>query len=1422
MPFCVFLISVAWSVASSIICFAFALASVYISFASFSAILPFSLISARIRLPDFGANNKPRKAQSGAEHTPPHTARTLHIQNGGLDVATVELILDSGPLCEDAVLCGSVVLEPGARYDASDVCPGAGRPIRVESDAPVAAVSSQSDGHRINSEAGSSTESGARVLAGPLWVDPIYFTATALEVANTSPDTEATVRAEFLNAAGETQFSKEIALCPLAAGTIALPIIRERFRWLTTGTLRVESLSVAGAPGPNILGTIHLTTGDADWGEGTSYSLLPPLSSDTASPIGVAWAGKDLYVTGYTSELAVANLERGAGWTDVALLLLDANGVTNSICMRLLPGDVRYIDLEMQGSISPGWVGSALAVPTRWNHEAPAGDARFGIGVVSVIRKGTRLPEDVPGDETAAVLGARLPSLTADLEAAAAGACGAGSSEPPAAVARKPGTAYMPVLRDQGALGGVCDAAIHIRNPGSVAVQGVVTLFGENGSDCAALIGVECTGLLAPGAEWLLGFESIPAEARSGAVIAFRDASVAEIGGPSSDSRGVAAAVCEQLRAGDCTAWRQLSVALDGGAFIGIPVAAGVAGPLEVEVIRECPDWIVPGLTDEASYGAVSDVGYQRGGQFLLSSPDVTASMLELNALIYVQNAGPFPASVSLALKESGDCLRWRTCGGIEVPAGGMSAFDVNDCIGPNFHGSVTISATGPIAAVIDKTGPITSTDEFGLITYPALSSREPFDQDGDGDVSSADVAIVEAALGSRVGDAGWDARRDVVVDGVISANDATGVALHRCGADTPPAPIEAPPPADSAAFAPLLNITAGGTTCDPTLIAQNLGRAAKFALLLFEDGGQDCVPPHSVHCSGLVAPGHPWHFGAIPATARSAMLFAVDARPLSAFGITRAGDPTAADALCESLRTLAVGDCGQFRAFLGAWRTGQAYDGLPFGHFLTPAVTLDVRRSCDDGKSEEAYQAIGSSSLGAANPDAGGYVTRLGMVLGDAIEFDAVLALQNTGPETASVALEMRVQDDCSRTIACPEISIPVGAVALVQPCTRPHFWGSATITSSQPLAVVADTSRGNFGLMTLNGIPQVASSGARLSGAQPRYGLEAYSPVRFHDDAGWDHAVQVTNVDTVNDALVLVEYREGNGAVGIQFVDRLCPAGAQTFFSPVIDASGPDRPGSVHVRSLPHPGRPAVPIMAESFAVRYSNAGRSDPVAMVQLPFTPRGGAAGQYRERSDGAAIVGLPGIDLAAGAHRLEVSNYVLDPGTTRVSVAVVDSNSVVALRCIELGPAQSQSIDLGELGLDPNFKGAAVISATSWTHKLPDSPGDRAIVGIGAALVRGLPGDLSSDEMSVSVGYPLNSVPAGFVWEPPSCPDLPTPTATPTRPQGTPATATPTGTIPPTRDPRTEIPETPAIGTPTQGPSPEPGGRLFLPFAEKVG
>ena len=115
---------------------------------------------------------------------------------------------------------------------------------------------------------------------------------------------------------------------------------------------------------------------------------------------------KDLDGSGVTSETAIMNLVAKPGFTDFAIYIYDQNGLLDFICEKLHSRQVEYIDLQTWGYVNNGFKGSAVISATFWEHDVFDPDGKFvrnlvGLGAVMVERTGTRLGEDIPGDEAA-------------------------------------------------------------------------------------------------------------------------------------------------------------------------------------------------------------------------------------------------------------------------------------------------------------------------------------------------------------------------------------------------------------------------------------------------------------------------------------------------------------------------------------------------------------------------------------------------------------------------------------------------------------------------------------------------------------------------------------------------------------------------------------------------------------------------------------------------------------------------------------------------------------------------------------------------------------------------------------------------------------------------------------------------------------
>jgi len=106
------------------------------------------------------------------------------------------------------------------------------------------------------------------------------------------------------------------------------------------------------------------------------------------------------------------------GFTDFAIYIYDQNGLLDFVCEKLFDRQVEYIDLQTWGYVSNGFKGSAVISATFWEHDVFDPDGKFvrnlvGLGAVMVERTGTRLGEDIPGDEAAGDRG--IPFAAAEL-----------------------------------------------------------------------------------------------------------------------------------------------------------------------------------------------------------------------------------------------------------------------------------------------------------------------------------------------------------------------------------------------------------------------------------------------------------------------------------------------------------------------------------------------------------------------------------------------------------------------------------------------------------------------------------------------------------------------------------------------------------------------------------------------------------------------------------------------------------------------------------------------------------------------------------------------------------------------------------------------------------------------------------------------
>jgi uncharacterized repeat protein (TIGR01451 family) len=370
----------------------------------------------------------------------------MYIQNGGLECSSIEIWFKAQDDCLRAKICEIFTLAPGETYqwDASDcVGPDWQGSAWLRSTQPLGIVVDIIGRDVLMSYMGEPAEfayalgeepedqisfsQGNRVAYGPLMYSEYQGWDTGVQVQNLSPIYPAKVKAYFLDRSGDIITTLVDWICPRGSQTFFLPVITDLpGNWV--GSIRVESQEwwapgSPAVPAGDIVAVAQLIKyNDAARTqaiEAIAYNLLPEHKAydwqigfgggGTESGVGLIAIPsllRDLEGTGLTSEVAIANLVPKPGFTDFAIYIYDQNGLLDFVCQKLNEKQVEYINLQTWGYVNPGFKGSAIISAVFWEHDVFDADGFFlrnllGMGAVSVERTGTRLGEDVPGDEAA-------------------------------------------------------------------------------------------------------------------------------------------------------------------------------------------------------------------------------------------------------------------------------------------------------------------------------------------------------------------------------------------------------------------------------------------------------------------------------------------------------------------------------------------------------------------------------------------------------------------------------------------------------------------------------------------------------------------------------------------------------------------------------------------------------------------------------------------------------------------------------------------------------------------------------------------------------------------------------------------------------------------------------------------------------------
>jgi hypothetical protein len=392
----------------------------------------------------------------------------LHVQNAGLECASVEIWSKSQGDCMRAHVCEVFTLAPGETLSLDltvYVRPDWRGSAWVRSSQPLATAVDVAGRdvmmtHGVEPAQVSSTDDpwyptftgGSAVGYGPLIYSAYQGWDCSVQVQNQSSSAAAKVKLYLLDRSGDVITTLVDWICPLGSQTFFLPAVRGLpGDWV--GAVRIESQAWS-APGdptvqaPNIAGVVALTryydAARSQPAESIAYNLLPEWRSFDW-PMGSGWGGpasgigliaipslaKDVGATRLTTELAIANVVPQPGYTNLALLIYDRNGLVDLTCRKLSEQQVDYVDLAAWGHITPGFRGSAIISATYWDHEVLKPDGGFLRNVVGLAAAAIERPRsglDYAGDQATGDYGIPL-SLSAE-EAAALGADWPGAEKP--------------------------------------------------------------------------------------------------------------------------------------------------------------------------------------------------------------------------------------------------------------------------------------------------------------------------------------------------------------------------------------------------------------------------------------------------------------------------------------------------------------------------------------------------------------------------------------------------------------------------------------------------------------------------------------------------------------------------------------------------------------------------------------------------------------------------------------------------------------------------------------------------------------------------------------------------------------------------------------------------------------------------------
>jgi len=336
----------------------------------------------------------------------------IHMQNAG-ELCTPVWVYFRDENCMIVYAHHVEELAPGETYrlDASSVlAPGFVGSAWIAAELPLGIVVDQVGNDMLTTHNAIPAEgAGSQVNYVPLIYREYQGWETNITVYNLSRlSVPAKVKVYFLDASGAVLTTLVDWVCPGGSADFQLPAIND-LPGSHVGAARVESQSYLsfGTPVPVEAPDIHSVVTLSKHSGSTpvqamSYNALP---SQWASGVGaVAFPSLTKAGGGWTSEIAIKNVNLNPGYTDLTIFVHDETGqLVDYVCARLKEKQVGYINLDKWWSIAPGFVGSMVISGTHTTQ-----DGGFALAAVGVERLGATLDSDIPGDELSGSVGIPL------------------------------------------------------------------------------------------------------------------------------------------------------------------------------------------------------------------------------------------------------------------------------------------------------------------------------------------------------------------------------------------------------------------------------------------------------------------------------------------------------------------------------------------------------------------------------------------------------------------------------------------------------------------------------------------------------------------------------------------------------------------------------------------------------------------------------------------------------------------------------------------------------------------------------------------------------------------------------------------------------------------------------------------------------